>query len=276
MSQKLDPQNQFTVSVVIPTLIRPSLRRAAESIFNQDVDGTIHLLIGIDKQIGDTRILEELISSAPDNVFVSVVDPGFSTSVRHGGLYNNLFGGAIVTIASYIANSQYVAYLGDDNWFAPNHLSSLLDAIKGKAWAFSKRWYVHPNTLEPLCVDDWESVGPNAGLYLESFGGFVDPNTLMLDKAMCHMLLPLWSTTLHGYPAGDTSDRVVFGALLQEGLAWGQTGLATSYYVIDPGDGNHPVRCELMRREGVRLPPFETDGTKILSRDEIAAAQRRT
>ena len=32
-------------------------------------------------------------------------------------------------------------------------------------------WFVHPHSLRPICVDVWETMGPNRGVYRERFGG---------------------------------------------------------------------------------------------------------
>ena len=43
-----DLQTSFDVAVVMPTLLRPSLKRAVESVFAQDVRGRVQILIGVD------------------------------------------------------------------------------------------------------------------------------------------------------------------------------------------------------------------------------------
>jgi len=65
-------------------------------------------------------------------------------------------------VLSYAANSRRIAYLDDDNWWAPHHISDLLDVIEGFDWAFTYRWFVDPGTQEVICADDFESVAPRA------------------------------------------------------------------------------------------------------------------
>src|SRR5690606_13395805 len=138
------------------------------------------------------------------------------------------------------ANSRYVAYLDDDNWWAPEHLSLLYAAVKGHAWAHSYRWYVHPDTQQPLCVDRWESVGAGRGMYahIYKYNGHVDTNCLLLDKMKCHWVLPAWciphphSKRKRGRRGGE--DRSVF-RLLQQHHRGACTGQATVYYVTNRG-----------------------------------------
>jgi len=233
-------QRPRDVAVVMPTLLRPSLLRAVESVYAQNFPGTIHLLIGVDRRDGDARVIDAIRRKCPDRVTVTVLDPGYSTSAWNGGVHPARDGGALRTVLSYLANARLLAYLDDDNWWAADHLSSLARAVEGKAWAYSLRWYVDAETQRPLCVDEWESVGPDRGVYAAKAGGFVDPNCLMIDKLACEPVLRLWSNPM--FPeSGDGADRNVFRALRSDydGAA---TGLATAYYVIHPADPVHPYR----------------------------------
>ncbi|MET3108406.1 hypothetical protein AAKU67_002750 [Oxalobacteraceae bacterium GrIS 2.11] len=245
----LNPQKPFDVAVIIPTVLRPQLRRALESVYAQQSVGSIQVLIGIDKALGSRAELDALILAAPANVHVSVLDPGYSTSQRHGGMHACFYGGALRTVLSFLANSQYVAYLDDDDWFGPDHLSSMLAVIKNHDWAYSLRWYAHPQKTIALCVDLWESVGPDQGAFKEKFGGFVAPSCLMLDKIRCARIMPLWANS--PFPTGDGEDRLIFDALITNGFRGAATNQASSYYTIDPNDVNHPVRLAWMRRQGV-------------------------
>ncbi|MDQ2801780.1 MAG: hypothetical protein M3Y41_03475 [Pseudomonadota bacterium] len=107
-----------------------------------------------------------------------------------------------------LGNSRHVAYLDDDNWFGPDHLATLLQTIAGVDWAFCRRWMVDGRTDEPICVDEWESVGPGEGVFNQRFGGFVDPNCLMIDKVRCHDVLPAWA--ISNFLNGTGEDRGVF------------------------------------------------------------------
>ena len=224
-------QERFDVAVVIPTILRPSLVRAVRSIYKQDLSGRIQLLIGIDKRLGNAECLDVIVAEAPENVSLSIFDPGYSTSVRHGGVYSNRFSGALRTILSYAANSKYVAYLDDDDWWSRDHLSSLLSAVQGKDWAFSNRWLVDQETGWPICKDEWDSVGPGKGINRERFGGFVSPSNLLLDKEACHFVLPSWS--LSPFKDGTGEDRLVFKELLRHD-SWAGSGKHSCYYEM-PG-----------------------------------------
>jgi hypothetical protein len=219
-------QAPFDAAVVIATIMRPSLAEALRSIFRQSFRGRTQIVVGIDKVVGDRGLLDEVLAERPPHQAVTVLDLGYSTARANGGLHPDPWGGALLTILSYVANSRYVAYLDDDNWLGPRHVETLLAAIQGKDWAFSLRWYVEEHTRRPLCIDEWESLGPGRGVYAESFGGFVDNSCLMIDKLNCEAALRLWSVP---FPLRDggfaPADRSFFEELRRR--PWASTGEAT-------------------------------------------------
>lgn len=241
MDLSVPPPEQCDVAVVIPTVLRASLLRAVDSIFTQDFLGTVHLLIGVDKVIGGRDVLEKILTKRPGNVFITILDPGYSTSQRHGGLWQAYDGGALRTVLSYLAHSRFIAYLDDDNWWAADHLTSLRETIEGKGWAFSRRWFTLPDSDVALCEDVWESVGPGSGEYAPIFGGWSDPNTIMIDKVLCEPVLRGWCHPIPGESTAMSADRRVFHNL-KENHDWGETGRATVYYQLNLNDPEHPRR----------------------------------
>jgi len=205
-----DPQAQVDVSVVIPTILRPCLSRALESVFAQAGIGRLQVLIGVDKP-GNPEILYKTLERRPAHVSALVLTLPYSTSARHGGPHSASDGGATRSILSFMANSRYVAYLDDDNTWLPGHLSGLLAAIPGKAWAFARRMLIDEETGRELAVDRWDSVGVNKGRFAQ-MGGMVDPNTLMIDKVAAAAMLGRWSETADGR-VNELADRHFFAAI---------------------------------------------------------------
>ena len=80
-------QQPFDVAVVIQTILRPSLLQAVRSVFAQDFAGRVQILIGVDKAEGDPALIDTLRGECPANFALTFIDPGYSTSQRHGGLY---------------------------------------------------------------------------------------------------------------------------------------------------------------------------------------------
>ncbi|HET6308351.1 MAG TPA: glycosyltransferase family 2 protein [Rhodopila sp.] len=238
-----DLQPPMDAAVVIPTVLRPSLTQALHSVFAQDFPGRIHILVGIDAPRGDLAQIDAACAARPPNCAVQVFWPGYSTAVRNGGLTPPGDGGALRCILTYLANSPYVAYLDDDNWWDPAHLTQMRQAIDDADWAFALRWFVHPVTRRPVCVDTWESLGPDQGLFKETFGGFVDPSCLMINKVTCPLVAPHWNFPLAQDPM--SADRNVFAFLKQRHRPHG-TGNPTVFYTLNAKDGLHPMRLRLI------------------------------
>lgn len=252
----------FDFAVIIPTVLRPDLLRAARSVIEQDVDGSINLMVGIDHRLGDPGVLDLVRRLERPNRRVTIIDPGYSTAKPRGGLYSNRHGGSLRTALSFIANAPRLAFLDDDNWHAPNHLSTLAAAIEGKAWAFSLRWYCDSRTGEPLAIDRIESVGPGKGVHQKRYGGFCNTSTMMLDARATHERLPRWS---HGTAQdGRGPDRSIFAALLD--LPYGETGQGTAYYWMQHSDINHGVRLDWLESIGIkpsRPTPFDVAARRL-------------
>ena len=152
------------------------------------------------------------------------------------------------TVLSYLASSRRVAYLDEDNWWAPGHLTTLCAALEGYDWAWSLRWYVHPRSRRVICKDIWESVGPNAGTQL---GGWVDTNCLAIDKLACEAVLRWWSIPLRNSARGTDADKNVFRILSSEFRGRG-TGRHTTYYALNEGDPDNDKRIDRIGVERYR------------------------
>jgi hypothetical protein len=224
-------QTPFDAAVVVATILRPTLMQAVRSIFAQDLQGRVQIMIGIDKVKGNRSMLDALRAECPSHMAITLCEPGYSTAAPNGGVYSALTGGGLLATLSQLANSRYVAYLDDDNWYAPQHLSSLRRTIDGVGWAHSLRWFVNAFDDRPIEIDRWHAVGPGGGLYASTLGGLVDTNTYMIDKARCADMLWRWSHALQGKGAGN--DRGVFKALTRK-EEWRCSDEPTVYYRIPP------------------------------------------
>ncbi len=238
-------QEPFDAAIVMPTILRPEISRALASVFAQDFAGRVQILIGIDTPTGDVSIVERACAARPSNQVVQLLYPGYSTSVRHGGLGEAKDGGVLRSVLTQLANSRRVAYLDDDNWWHPYHLRHLAELCANLDYAFSLRLFVHPVTGKIVSQDDWESVGPGKGVYAEKDGGFIDPNCLMIDKLRCPEIAPLWNNPRPGDPRGMSADRGVFQALASAHTG-GATNQPTVFYRMDPTDLMHQERMTAM------------------------------
>ena len=240
--------SKFDVSVVISTIARKNLLRAVRSIFCQNYSGRIQILIGVDFDIGGANSLcKQLMEECPNNISITWLDLGYSTSIRHGGVHTSYYGGSLRTALSFLANSEYILYLDDDDWLLEGHIKSMMNIIDDNCWAFSYSYYADGDTSTPLHIDEIESVGVNVGVYQKNFGGFVRPSGLLLNKMKTMHLLHLWSIALT--EDGDGEDRNIFNYL--KSMAHACSKRATVCVSIDPQDGNHALRSNFLKSKGV-------------------------
>lgn len=248
-------QLPYDFSVITTSILRPTLRDAVRSVVAQDFPGTIQMLVGIDRVSEAPNWIETLGRNLPENRTLVLFFPGYSTSSRHGGLHPAWDGGAIRTMLSYLANSRHLGYLDDDNWWAPEHVSSMRAALEGHDWAYARRSFAHPHSRVPICEDEWESIGPDAGAYRD-IGGWVDPNCLAIDKLNCEAVLRWWAIPLRNSPKAMDADRNVFRVLRSE-FKGQTTGRCTVFYPIDETDVQHPFRLRMIGRDR-----FDACGTR--------------
>lgn len=222
----LDPQAPANVAVVMPTILRPRIAAALESVYRQSYPGRIQLMIGVDKAADAPIDLDALLRARPANVSAVVLALPWSTSIRHGGVHPATDGGSLRAILSFMANTRHVAYLDDDNAWEPDHLGGVLQAVQGKVWAYALRMLIDETTGRELGVDRWDSVGPDAGRF-KAQGGLVDPNCLLIDKIAAARALGRWAEG-----PGVTSDRAFFAAIRQ--APHGRVERASVRYGIRP------------------------------------------
>src|SRR4029077_7754442 len=88
-----DRQRPADVAVIMPTVIRPTLQEALRSVFSQSPARRIQVLIGVDRPSGDIGLIEAICANRPAHCCVNVIYPGYSTSMRYGGLHPAYDGG---------------------------------------------------------------------------------------------------------------------------------------------------------------------------------------
>lgn len=237
------------LAVVIITLCRHTLVRAIKSIYEQNTEARIQVLVGVDVDTdGRSEELEQSMRQiCPPNISLVWLNLGYSTSRRHGGIHDCFYGGSLRSALTLLADARVVMYLDDDDWLAPSHCTDILSAINGHAWAFAYSLYSDGNSGEGLCIDGLESVGVDQGIYKQNFGGFVRPSGMAIDKLTLLHMVNLWSCS--PFPSGDGEDRLIFEHIKQHPHCC--TGKATVYYSLDPKDSMHPHRVLFMKNQGV-------------------------
>ena len=60
-----DLQRPVDVAVIMPTIIRPTMKQALQSVFRQAPARRIQILIGIDRPDGDVALIEAICAERP-------------------------------------------------------------------------------------------------------------------------------------------------------------------------------------------------------------------
>jgi glycosyltransferase involved in cell wall biosynthesis len=119
--EKVYTENPATVAIIMPTFNRPNhLIRALQSIINQTFRNWQLYIIG-DK----CPMLEQVMESLRLN-------NQFDERIRFWNFQdNNGAGGAVPrNYALYLAQTEWVAYLDDDNTWEPDHLQNFMDVVE--------------------------------------------------------------------------------------------------------------------------------------------------
>ena len=110
--ERIHHRRYAMISVIVPTSNRPEkLKRALQSIQNQTYKEWIAIVVN------------------DGGVDVSEVTKMFD-QVLYIELQKNQGNSAALNVGLRASRSQYIAYLDDDDWYYPNHLRTLLDAIE--------------------------------------------------------------------------------------------------------------------------------------------------
>lgn len=134
--------------VIIPTTGALELRQAVESCL-PDAD----VLLVTDSKEGFDRIDDGLLHGIrTDHCWV--LDLPF----RVGG--GEFAGHRVYAASPHLVNHEFVAFLDEDNWYAPEHLPAMLAALQNADAAWSLRKIVNKDGTF-VCNDDCESLGPH-------------------------------------------------------------------------------------------------------------------
>ena len=140
-----------SVTVITPTTGAPELVDALISVADQDYEGeVVHLLVVDGVQFLD-KVNEAIEKSGKSpNVIVLPENTGFDGWNGH----------RVYASIPVLINTDYTAFLDEDNWFFPNHISSAIRVIERDdvPVSFSLRG-IYSKSGEYLCNDDCESLG---------------------------------------------------------------------------------------------------------------------
>ena len=173
-------------TVIIPTIGRPELKQAVQSVLNQTYENVEVYVVCDGKKYIDIvfNILSELNFYIKPNCKFVCLDDNVGS--------NNYFGHRIYAAFSHLVNSDYILFLDEDNWYEPNHIETQIKNIEENNldWSYSLRNIVDSEG-KFICQDKFESVGKyNQILEYD----LIDTNCYCLKKEV--VIKSSW--TIHG------------------------------------------------------------------------------
>lgn len=141
-----------SVVVITPTIGSSKLVDAIESVQKQTYGNVKHLLVVDGEQYKSNvhAIIYELGGKCPD-----VMSLPYNTG-KTGG---NFYGHRIYSGIPHLVNADYIFFLDEDNWYEPDHVSSLVEVLDGgNDFAYSLRKIFNPDKTF-VADDNCEALG---------------------------------------------------------------------------------------------------------------------
>lgn len=196
---------QQKTTVITPTTGTSYLGKCIASVQAQSLPGVQHLIVVDGPQHADKvhAIVEPFLSKMPIDVMVLPFPSG-----KEG--WN---GHRIYASVPFLLNSDYVAYLDEDNFYHEDHLKHLHDTlVEHKVdWTFSLRTIVDTDGAV-VCQDNCESLGNFCHTVLAWDDFLIDTSCFFLKKNIAQALAPHWMYKAR--TGGMEADRAVTRFLL--------------------------------------------------------------
>jgi hypothetical protein len=198
------------ITIITPSVGRPSLRRLMKSLDEQPVP-FCHIILFDGFRVEGAEDPSAYCVAPSHGIRYTITIPGNFVKPPTAGA-------ALRSIGIMAADTPWVAFQDDDCWIENNHYTALLAAVEGKHWGFSRRKVWHPNgTL--IGKDDFESIGVGNKLGYD----LVDGNTYLIRREYATAMavqyretksynddrLALAFLTQHGGPPGTSNAHTV-------------------------------------------------------------------
>lgn len=170
----------MSVTVITPTTGMDTLEQAIKSVRDQNAE---HLVVVDGVQFAEKTIRIVNANEHPRLRFVLIPENTGNPPRHFNPDYNGRFyGHRIYGAMTNVINTKHIMFLDEDNWYEPNHVSSMIGLIEHNnlEWAYSLRRIVDAQG-NYICDDNCDSLGifPN---YMNI--PFVDMNCYCLSTEL--------------------------------------------------------------------------------------------
>jgi glycosyltransferase involved in cell wall biosynthesis len=219
------------VAIITPTIGTESLAKNLQSVQSQTYENVKHVVVCD----GDEYYFK-VKSKIDDHHHDNLIGINLPKNTGADGYNGHRIYGAI----PFLIDADYFIFLDEDNWIEPNHVESLVNAVKGYDWAFSLRKIVDEDG-KYICNDDCESLGLwHTCLSVNEF--FVDVNCYFISKKLAIKTAPIWYRRNRHPDEQPEVDRLLIHVLRQNKTKYTTTGEYTLNYKV--GNTSRSVQSE--------------------------------
>lgn len=170
--------------VITPTTGTADLKRCLESVQEQTVPGVEHLVVVDGLQYADRAqaIIERFALKKPVHTLLLPFNTGANAWNGH----------RVYASVPYLVDFEYIALLDEDNWYDPDHVAALLNAITNTNadWGFSLRKIDKKGSF--VTNDNCESLGPLSHTVLAWDDVLVDTSCYLFKLPVARAVAPHW------------------------------------------------------------------------------------
>ncbi len=196
-----------TVTVITPTVGGPHLEDCIYSVQQQDTPCVKHLVVidGPEHRHGVMSTVSLFVNRVP----IEVLQLPFNVGA------NGWNGHRAYAAASFLADTDYVCFLDDDNVLKPHHVSALVRTVlvNRQRWTYCLREIIRSDGTW-VCNDDCESLGCLSPSVLHPDDYFVDTNCHLLQTSLAVKVAPQWYSRFRDPHLGE-ADRNLTRELLR-------------------------------------------------------------
>jgi hypothetical protein len=220
LAKAANPTPRYSVSVITPTIGSQHLSSAIESVQKQTYPFVNHLIV-----VDGVHNLAAVQEHIPKGTTKQITLCTLPVNVGADGYCGHRVYGAF----PYLVDSEYVVFLDEDNFFAPDHLSTCMEFItqNGLSWVYALRRLVD-SVGGFIANDDCESLG-RWPVWHNKDGHLVDANCYVLRKDIAVQLSAIW---FRRFRDGVNPDFLLCKELLRRFPRCDTTGRYTVNYRI--------------------------------------------
>jgi GT2 family glycosyltransferase len=230
-----------SVVTIIPSIGSPKLADALASLARQDYpDVDVYLVVDGKAKRQQVKDVIDAFSKNGDSATKAFLPRIHATTLAWNVGAGGYFGHRIYAAFPHLVNHEFVTFLDEDNWYRPDHISSLvetLDYYPDAVFAYSLREIYRPNG-EFVTNDDCESLG-DWPVWMAPNGKY-EPEARLADVSAYLFRRKFLITVSYLWHRGWGIDRAFVNGVRNAKLKFACSGKYTLGYRLGGNPGSVP------------------------------------